>query len=317
MAYFQVLPDGQDRPGREAAGIHAFYAGIALGAVLVYILLLACQSMLATRQAEMESLDLGLLAPLAARNGDREVTAVLLGNSRLRSAIPFGLDPAAAVPLPDGRTLRAVRYAQDVAVFGSYEKIWPAIIAARPDYIIMQDSLLTADLLVKPFSLTGFSNIIYGGIETALSGKSAAAQWDEARRNIVDFCIRPEDYNAAAMQDRLIFAAHRDRHALGGPGSHTASARAAIAQALDAGIRVAILHLPANGEMTAKFGVPLDKIDFYGLGFSPARTQLLPDDAGRVMWFDYPAPGPGSFCDFVHFNDGGRADFTRWLLSRF
>lgn len=311
MTHFPVSP------GREVSGVHAFYAGIVLGAALVYVLLLACQSMLAARQAEMESLDLALLAPLATRSGEGEMTAVLLGNSRLRSAVSFGLDPSSPVLLPDGRTLRAVRYAQDVAVFGSYEKLWPAILAARPDYIIVQDSLLTADLLVKPFSLTGFSNIIYGGVETALSGKSAVAQWDEARRNIVDFCIRPEDYNAAAMQDRLIFAAHRDRHALGEVDGQTGRARTAIEQALDAGIRVAVLRLPANGAMAAKFGVPLDKIDFYGLGFSPAREQLLPDDAGRVLWLDYPAPGPASFCDFVHFNAEGRADFTRWLLSRF
>ncbi len=300
---------------KEKTALLAFYGGIVLGLAALFYLIAA--SMLSyysfNKTAEF---DRALLAPLEARKNTGDVTAVLVGNSRLRHAVTFGFEPEKPFILPDGRRLWSVQYAQDVAMFEAYEEIWPAILAARPDVIVLQDVLLTTDRLVEAASVAGFSNLVYNQMEKRFSGVTPRQQWRRDRFEIIDTCIEPEDYNHAEMQDRLIFAAYRDRHALDEGNENTVKARAAIKQALDAGIKIVILHLPANESVIARFGVPLHLVDFYGLGFSPSFQQLAGELEKQPAYLSYPVPPPSDFCDFVHLNGEGRAAFTAWLIEK-
>ncbi|MBU0858841.1 MAG: hypothetical protein KJ667_02785, partial [Alphaproteobacteria bacterium] len=162
-------------------------------------------------------------------------------------------------------------------------------------------------------SVANMSGIIFDYVLRGVTGRTAFDEWQAARTDIMDECFPELTRNN--MQDRLIYAAHRDRHSLT-DNPNTESARKAIAQARAAGIPVAMLRFPSNAPAYEKFNVPQHLIDYYGLGYVPTPEQLLPGTTETVKWMEYPRPAPDHFCDFVHFNQTGRAAFSPWLLQQ-
>lgn len=294
----------------EPGALRALTLGLALGVVLVYCLLMYATDQ-TTRFAEgAAERNTAMLTALADPAWRDDVRVVVLGNSRLRYAMDYGFDPAQTVDLPDGRKMHIVQYAENVAMFEQYAPLWPYIIQAHPDLVVLVDMLVTTRRRSGKVSLSNFSSLLNDFIRRELRGDTPESEWDAARHNITDSCLT--DFNSRDVQDRLIFAAHRDNHSLT-DNENAESARSAIRQARMAGIPVAILRFPSNHEGYDPHHVPADLIDYFGLGYVPTREQLLPGQAGAVAWLEYPAQPRSSFCDFVHFNRQGRTDFSNWL----
>lgn len=298
---------------REPGAIRAFALGVALGAALVYCALMAASGVSAEVAARGAELNAGLIPALNAATEPGDIKVVVLGNSRVRYGFAHGFDPAEPVKLPDGRTMHVVQFSEDVALFEQYQALWPYIIMAKPDLIVFTDMLVSTQRRAAKVSLTNMSDVIFGALTRVVTGRTAEEEWDAARRNINDNC--PEVLKSTHVQDRLIFTAHRDNHALEN-NPNADAARAALRQAQMAGIPVAMLRFPSNTPAYEPYNVPRHLIDFYGLGYVPTPEQFLPEQYKDVKWLEYPRPSPDQYCDFVHFNPKGRESFTEWLLAR-
>jgi hypothetical protein len=146
-----------------------------------------------------------------------------------------------------------------------------------------------------------------------MMGRTYREEWEAARRDIVDACLT--SFPPEKIEDRLTFAAHRDRHSLDG-NPNTQAARRAAGQAVRAGIPVAVLRFPSNFPVYDAHGVPAHLIDYYGLGYVPTRAQILPELEDDVRWLEYPRPAIADYCDFVHLNAQGRVAFSEWFRAQ-
>jgi hypothetical protein len=297
----------------EPGARRALYLGLALGVALVYFAVMTGSAVSRGYAEAAATFKEQQLAALVAARQPGEVTVVMLGNSRLRYALTHGFDPAEGVKLPDGRTLRVVQYAEDVALFQSYLPLWPEILRIRPDMIVFVDLLFSTERRSARVSLRNMSAVMYDYVVRTLTGRSDREEWERARRDIVDACLT--SFPPEKVEDRLIFAAHRDRHSLDG-NPNTDAARRAVDQAVRAGIPVAVLRFPSNLPVYDAYGVPAHLIDYYGLGYVPSREQLLPARHGDVQWLEYPRPPVADYCDFVHLNARGRVAFSEWFRAR-
>jgi hypothetical protein len=299
--------------GREPGAIRGFLLGVALGVAMVYCALMAASGMSSDLAARVAELNAGLIPALNAATGPGDVKVVVLGNSRVRYGFAHGFDPAEPVKLPDGRTMHVLQFSEDVALFEQYQSLWPYIIMAKPDLIVFTDMLVSTQRRAAKVSVTNISDVIFSAATRIAGKRTPEEEWDAARRNINDNC--PEVLKSTHVQDRLIFTAHRDNHALEN-NPNADAARAALRQAQMAGIPVAMLRFPSNAPAYEPYGVPRHLIDFYGLGYVPTAEQFLPEQYKDVAWLEYPRPAPDNYCDFVHFNPKGRDAFTAWLLAR-
>lgn len=297
----------------EPGALRSLYLGIALGLALTYFVLILASEVFAKFGEGAADLNTAMLTQMADPAWKDDVRVVVLGNSRLRYAMTYGFDPADPVTLPDGRRLRIVQYSENVAMFDQYAPLWPYIIQAHPDLVVMVDMLVTTQRRAGEMSLQNFSGLINDYVRRKLRGDTPRSEWEAGRHNITDSCV--VDFNARDVQDRLIFAAHRDNHSLT-DNPNAEHARSAIRQARLAGITVAVLRFPSNHEGYDPYGVPADKIDYYGLGYVPTREQLLPAQYKDVRWLEYARQPLSSFCDFVHFNAQGRKAFSAWFLAQ-
>lgn len=301
--------------GRESDGPFSLYAGLTIGAVLVFFILMLVLKMHSRDNNDIYLAQLDLLQTIRDHKNSDDLTVIMMGNSRLRHASTFGFDPnEEIINLPDGRRIFALQFAEDVAMFSSYKDIWLHILASKPDILIVQDMLFTTARRTEAMSLKAVSKVIYDYYDMIRQGMEPLDEWNRERNHIIDeMCVK--DFNRQAMQDRIIFGAYRDNHSLT-DNDNTVAMRGAISQALDAGIKVMIMRLPTNEKAIAKFGIEPHVVDYFGLGFIPSKQQLLPDLKDKVTWLEYPAPGTEQFCDFSHLNEQGRDNYSDWLLRQ-
>jgi hypothetical protein len=55
------------------------------------------------------------------------------------------------------------------------------------------------------------------------------------------------------------------------------------------------------------------ELNYYGLGRTPSKEELLPENHNKVRWLEYGPVEKTHFCDFVHLNETGRRQFESWL----
>lgn len=295
----------------EPGARRALALGLALGVAVCYFVLMFATAQGAGLAAYREERNLALIEEMVAAREPGDLTVVAIGNSRLRYGLRHGVYPSADVRLPDGRRVRILQFAEDVAQFDNYKNLWPAIMAAKPDLIVMVDMLFSTARRAERVSLKNMSALTFDFMRRGLTGRSFEDEWQHGRTNITDTCLT--EVKVVHVQDRLTFTAHRDRHRLEN-NANTDHARAALRQALMAGRRVALLRFPSYEPWYAPYGVERHLVDYYGLGFVPTPAQIAPDSVDEFMWWEYPMPGAESYCDFVHFTPRGAEDFTAWFM---
>lgn len=237
---------------------------------------------------------------------------VMIGNSRLRNGATFGFDPKELAVLPDGRKLAAIQYTENAAQYLSFEYLEGYILDAHPDYLLIVDSVLTNALAIDDMMIH-YARLVMGYITSLFKEEDYHGNWWAVRTGPEKNCY--DVYTGRMMKIRIETTAGRDHHDLSPETNRNiANMRKFIKTALDNGIKVIVLNIPPNMEVLEQFGVEPHILDFYGLGFRPKPEQILPDDYRRVIWLDYKHPnGQEDYCDFVHFNEKGRAIFSEWL----
>jgi hypothetical protein len=302
-------------PVKNKKDVHArfsIYLGIILGVALIfYLYIYALSEFTHSAPGDMEQ---NLLAPIAKhKNTHTDLTAVILGNSRVRNAIKFGINPEEPVLLSNGIALWSLQIARDAAMFDSYSDVWTDILVAKPDYLFVMDILITADR-VEESSFKFVSRVLYDWLRRTLTGVDISEQKEQNRVEMIDVCIK--SFNQEVMQQRLIFSAHRDRHSLDINNTNTQFARNAIKQAIENDIKVVILRIPSNQSEADKFNVSSHLLDYFGLGYVPSKEQLLPDMHDKVQWLNFSPLESKYYCDFVHFNLEGQEIYTEWFIDR-
>lgn len=242
-----------------------------------------------------------------------DVSAVVLGNSRLRNALAVGFDPEIPVPLPDGRRLAVVQYGIDGAGFFNFADMADGVIRLRPDYLVVMPNVLTNRRAAQPFFMNGAVTVsLY--LDRLLAGQDRKAAWLRDRSYIVSQCY--DSFSKRRMDDHLKRLALRDSHSLDTGNGDYMKALDFLKRVRDAGIAVVVLDLEPNMEMLDALGVPPVLVDYPGMDSEPSCRDLLPGLAGEVKWVSYhPVEGARHYCDFMHLNAPGRAAFTGWFLA--
>lgn len=254
-----------------------------------------------------------VIAEFAEAKKQADVSVVMLGNSRLRHAATFGFHPAELVTLPDGRKLAGVQFALNAARFELYEWFSHRLLQAQPDVLIIQNSVISNALGQGPTFLK-VSEIVFSYYYNLLVGVDERKEWWDDRLWILKDCNFA--YNKANANRRIQFM-EKDAHSLGPENQNYKMAQDFIRQMRMQGTKIVVISVLPYMQHFDKQGVPLDILDFHGLGYYPTPEQLLPGQYNKVMWATYEAPENGTrqFCDDVHFNDDGRAAFMNWLLQ--
>lgn len=244
-----------------------------------------------------------------------DIGIIMLGNSRLRHAIRAGFDPEKYLILDNGRKLAILQYAMNGAQFEDFEYMTDSILQARPDYLLIIDSILSnARSTDQVFTL--FSKIVFSYLEGLVTDRAPQQRWWDERTDLMDVCY--EDYTQEMMRIRIDTTKHRDAHSLNSDvNGNIETVRDFIGQAIEQDIKVIVLTLPPNTEVLEQHKVPVHVLDFSGLRYMPTHAQLLPALHNQVMWWDYVHPfGKEHYCDFVHLNEEGRPLFTKWFLDK-
>ena len=241
-----------------------------------------------------------------------DVSVVVLGNSRFRNAYEYGFDPKEVATLPDGRTLTAVQFADNSAMFDYYADIGLWLLKARPDVLIIQNSVISNNLAYNS-DLIDASDQVFKYYRNIVMGDNAYEDWHRVRNTLIGCPDRV--YNKAQADRHMGFLRHF-WHSLGDGNRSYARAQAFIANALRLGIKVVVLDLKPRVRFFETFGIEAHEVDFYGLGFYPTHEQLLPENHDKVLWWSYEEKDENNFCDYLHFNDAGRDKFTNWLSGK-
>lgn len=262
-----------------------------------------------------QDLNFRIIEDFEAAREQADLGVILLGNSRLRYGNTFGFDPDKRVDLPDGRKMAALKFTLNAAEFKNYETYADAVLMAKPDYIVLQDMLLTN---MRPPARTFFahySNMVYQAWLYRFRDLTPEQVWENNRYDIKMSCYNR--YTISMMNRRIAGTASRDRHNLDpAENGNIDLVRNFVRKAIAQGIGVIVLHMPSNTDVLDEFGVPYYHIDSYGLDHRPAPAEMLPDLHDRVTWLSYPAPDDRqSYCDFLHLNETGRQDFDHWFFK--
>lgn len=289
------------------------FAPIIAAAMAFYLVMNASVHEMASNNAV--TLNLGLIDQFQKTAEHTDISFIMLGNSRVRYAAAYGFDPDKIVTLPDGRTAAALQFAKNAAQFLVYNDLADHILLARPDYIVLMDTLLSNDRPPKESPLVKYARMVVDSTTDLIKGKKPAQIWYEDRNEHEMSCY--QSFGLKLMNKRIKTTAERDRHSLDPEvNPNIEPAREFIDRAVKAGIKIVVLHLPPNMDILDQYNVPDYFLNSYGINHRPTPQELLPANYKNVTWLDYPAPHDRNFyCDFVHLNDKGRALSSPWLLG--
>jgi len=254
-----------------------------------------------------------LVGELGKAKQPGEVSMVLLGDSRARYAWRLGDDAQATTPLPDGRALRSVKLSQDNGTFKQFAGLEDEILTARPDVLVIQKSLLFRHPAQRG-KLSKLRQLPYlMAFKTMMFGDTQDKEWEHQHTERV--CTR--NFSRIGFEHRV------RTHFTSSPpdfGSELAAeTHGFIQRMLDAGIKVMILRIPPNAQAAKDIGVDPIKLDNIYIDAMPSHDTLAPNGlAAKLIWADYPPPQDGDtyggiFCDFIHMDERGSADFATWL----
>lgn len=298
----------------EKEGVDALAWGVFIAILAAVFLLLAARNDALNHQSDDSyARNLERLAPIA---GQDDLRVIFIGNSRFRYALTIGFDPMERVPLGNGRFMRSVQIADDGANYGWYQSYEPDILKLKPDAVVLLDTLITNSPVETSGSLKSLSDTIHSYVVLTLKGSNIAKNIEETRTHRFADSICFKEYETWVVQDRVNSTALRDRHDISDKNPNIVAARVFIEKLVGLGIPVIMVRLPDLKEVLDAYGVPEHIASYYGLGFVPTRTQILPNGLDqKVTWLDYPAQGKDKFCDLTHFNSVGRAEFTPWIVD--
>lgn len=287
---------------------------------LIFIAFLFFMVMLSAGQSHAlkhrQDFNLDVINAFREAKKQADISAIFIGNSRVRHAVPFGFDPSEIIILPNGQKLAALQFGVNGAIFQAYDDLLDAFIEADPDMIWLQNSLISNQRVSRAKPVT-YSKIVYQYLSNQIWPRDPYEEWTHERHDILETCIK--NFNDSHARERIDLMTRRDRHSFDtDKNSNYALSTEFIARALKSGIDIRILALNPNTEPLEKFGIESHFIDFHGIGYDPKPQDLLPEHHNQVRWMDYtPSKGAHHFCDFVHLNEAGRQDFERWVLPRF
>jgi hypothetical protein len=220
---------------------------------------------------------------------------VMLGDSKLKYATEAGL-----LNTPDGWAV--IRVVQNRGVFNDFEGLDAEVLAARPDLILIQDSLLYYDRLkVMDFRLTQ-ELVLWQLIAPDSEFNPFRTNQKELQEDIP--CSR--DFSMEALDRRMRRIDEGSR--FGVDHRNSRAAREFIIEATALGIKVAILSLPVHPRLDAE----LSTADREGM------TGQIAGELDAPVW-SVPGSlkiGAEDYCDFVHLNNAGRDKLSAWLNTR-
>lgn len=214
---------------------------------------------------------------------------VLLGDSRLRYAVPEDAEFARLVQAAAGRPVTVLRVTNNWAILDDFTLLMPALLEARPALVYLQEELLAKERARSARFLEGRSYLIWklfrGGPWNPGDLDQAALQ-AEMRCDALDV-----DETVAARRERVFRWVSFD------PTGYNASLAAAFTQQLETqGAQVRYLRIPITSAGQA--GLPGIKRQ------AEAKTAIY-----RGTIEDH------AYCDVVHMKPGGRRAYTDWLVS--
>jgi hypothetical protein len=247
---------------------------------------------------------------------DTDYSVIMLGNSRLRYAVSYGLDPNEIVKLPNGKTVAVLKFATNAARFDIYDAdVSYRVLKSEPDLIIVQDSVISnAPSEFK--SMIVYSKTVLEFFVKSIRGISQYDEWLRDRKDVWKDAQCFKKFTKEGLDIQLQFNADRDRHSIDEENPGYKAAMDFFMQSRLSGQKIAVLRIPPNLEVLNKMDVPVHKTDFYGLEKMPSLEELLGDEREGVAWInDPPEFSEKQYCDYVHLNSKGREVFGDWLLE--
>jgi hypothetical protein len=176
----------------------------------------------------------------------------------------------------------------DWGVFDDFAGLAPLVLQARPALVVIQDELFAKERETQGRLLLGRSYLLwqaFGHGPWNPDGRDQAAYQDEQRCEVL------ADDDVQARKARVYLWVSFD------PAGRNAKAMTAFAESVETGgAAVGVLSIPITSEGSAVlpgFERPRD-----------AWSMLAP-----------PVIADGDFCDVVHMNEAGRANFSAWLID--
>lgn len=250
-----------------------------------------------------------LVKELGETGTQEDITMILLGDSRARYAWRLGDTPKNAVALPDGRTLRSVKLSHDNGTFRQFAGLEETILAARPDVLAVQKSLLFRHPQERS-KLSKLRQLPYlMAFKLMMFGDTGQREWEHQHAERI--CTR--NFSRIGFEHRM------RTHFMSAPpdfaGELARETHAFLQRMLDADFTVAILRIPPNEKAAEKLGVAPIKLDNIYIDDMPTRETLAPGGlADKLVWLDYPLPEDRRvFCDYIHMDESGSETFAAWL----
>lgn len=262
--------------------------------------------------------DLQAVHDFADAKQDTDLSIFLIGTSRLRHALNQGFSPTTPVKLPDGRTVTMMTIGVDSASFSSFDHVTEDVLAADPDYLVIERHLLINDSRVGGEKMTSTLWVLMaidGFIDRAIVRRvSREEEWEISRKGHYIDCLT--DFSKPLLDKTLAYNQERDFYDL--EGDEPQATRDFIRRARAQGIKVIIIFFAPHTEELEKYGYPLHYLDVASFDHDPTKEELLPEQSDEVKWWFYwPREEKASqFCDFTHYNDKGRNLSTQWFINR-
>ena len=252
-----------------------------------------------------------LLAQFAEHKKETDLSVVMLGNSRLRNATRAGYSVAEIFTLPDGRTVTFLQLAKNAATLQAYEGLLPQRLNARPDVLVIQDSLVSNFKTARFVPIDLFRAALDFYIDR-IKAVRPYDKWYEMRSTPIE--CKPRKYDRQEMENYLNYKSNV-RHTLGDENPNFVLSQGLVRNALALGTAVVMLRIDPYVDYFNRMEVPLHRSTFHGFGREPTHEELLPDDYGHVLWWRYTETKDENYCDMIHVNDKGAEAFTNWLFK--
>lgn len=297
-------------PQREKKYFWAFLWGLLLAADLIAVMFFIAGERNMRRYIENDY-NTQLIRQFAETRKKADLGVVMLGNSRLRHAVTFGFDPKKTADLPDGRKMAALQFSYNAGRFDLYNEITWHILNAKPDLIVIQNSVISN---APPSGMPGLvkvSGIVLDYFRKLFTRADEYKEWRADRYMMLRRCdFKFDEFHMAQRREFM----EKDQHRLTADNAGYKAAQEFIAQAHARGIKIVILDIPARTGLLSRFGMTRAFTDFHGLGYFPTPKQLLPRSYPDVLWAAYTDPDEEAhYCDEVHMNPEGRKLFTTSL----
>ena len=222
----------------------------------------------------------------AAAIDDGAVGVVLLGDSRLRNAVPVDDELAAQLTQAADRDIAVLRLVKDWAIYDDFAPLADAILDAQPDHVIVLDELRVRERGSEATQLLQRQYLWW-----KLFGSQS---WSAGDPDQADLQSRPTCAPDDGVAERLVRV---DRWYAFDPAGATAQRFEQFRDALGAsGIEQRFLSVP----VTAAAAAGLPRVE-------PAEPQTL-------LRPDVPI-GDEHYCDPVHLGQTGQKIFTEWFVD--